>query len=151
MPVLAGGLGLREVIEAFESGKEPTITELIDYEQFCGVPAHDHSPFAGAENGAAMPVPRARVVRRRSGPQHDLLAVVELVVEDPVALRRLLERDQADAELGQAFVADLAALTGADVAASSDATGDAALGGDWELEIGTGTGQQWLKNLYVRA
>ena len=23
-------------------GKNPTVTELIDYEQFCGVPAHDH-------------------------------------------------------------------------------------------------------------
>jgi molybdopterin/thiamine biosynthesis adenylyltransferase/rhodanese-related sulfurtransferase len=27
-------------------GENPTITELIDYEQFCGMPAHDHSEFA---------------------------------------------------------------------------------------------------------
>lgn len=26
-------------------GDEPTITELIDYEQFCGTPAHDHSLY----------------------------------------------------------------------------------------------------------
>jgi molybdopterin/thiamine biosynthesis adenylyltransferase/rhodanese-related sulfurtransferase len=26
-------------------GTEPTITELIDYEAFCGMPAHDHSTF----------------------------------------------------------------------------------------------------------
>ena len=26
-------------------GDNPTLTELIDYEQFCGVPAHDHSEF----------------------------------------------------------------------------------------------------------
>jgi molybdopterin/thiamine biosynthesis adenylyltransferase/rhodanese-related sulfurtransferase len=26
-------------------GENPTLTELIDYEQFCGVPAHDHSEF----------------------------------------------------------------------------------------------------------
>lgn len=27
-------------------GEHPTITGLIDYEQFCGMPAHDHSEFA---------------------------------------------------------------------------------------------------------
>ena len=26
-------------------GKNPTVTELIDYEQFCGMPAHDHSDY----------------------------------------------------------------------------------------------------------
>jgi len=28
-------------------GENPTVTELIDYEQFCGVPAYDHSSFDG--------------------------------------------------------------------------------------------------------
>ncbi|MGX9221460.1 Ig-like domain-containing protein [Massilia varians] len=37
------------------------------------------------------------------------------------------------------FVNQLAIATGADVAASSDATGSAALGGDWELEIRSGS------------
>ncbi len=32
-------------------GENPTITELIDYEQFCGMPAHDHSEYASAVNG----------------------------------------------------------------------------------------------------
>ena len=32
-------------------GDNPTITELIDYEQFCGMPAHDHSEFAAQTNG----------------------------------------------------------------------------------------------------
>ncbi len=40
--------------------------------------------------------------------------------------------------LGQAFVNQLAAATGADVAASSNLTGGAALGGDWTLEFKTG-------------
>jgi VCBS repeat-containing protein len=39
---------------------------------------------------------------------------------------------------GEAFVSALAALTGADVAASTDATGAAALGGDWDLELASG-------------
>lgn len=30
-------------------GESPTITELIDYEAFCGMPAHDHSEFSVVE------------------------------------------------------------------------------------------------------
>lgn len=30
-------------------GEHPTLTELIDYEQFCGMPAHDHSEFSAAD------------------------------------------------------------------------------------------------------
>ncbi|VAW40992.1 Molybdopterin-synthase adenylyltransferase [hydrothermal vent metagenome] len=33
--------------------ENPTMTELIDYEQFCGMPAHDRSHFSAAENGSA--------------------------------------------------------------------------------------------------
>ena len=44
----------------------------------------------------------------------------------------------AAGEDGRALVARLAALTGADVAASDDVTGSRALGGDWELEVATG-------------
>ncbi|WP_392431364.1 putative Ig domain-containing protein [Yersinia sp. HM-2024] len=40
---------------------------------------------------------------------------------------------------GQSFVTLLAQLTGADVAASSDTTGDSRLGGDWDLENHNGT------------
>ncbi len=40
---------------------------------------------------------------------------------------------------GQSFLKELAILTGADVAASSDETGHATLGGDWNLEYSTGS------------
>jgi len=30
-------------------GENPTVTELIDYEQFCGMPAHDRSPYVAEE------------------------------------------------------------------------------------------------------
>lgn len=33
-------------------GDNPTITELIDYEEFCGMPAHDRSLYASATNGS---------------------------------------------------------------------------------------------------
>jgi len=46
--------------------------------------------------------------------------------------------DVAAGARGQAFIGRLAALTGADVAASTDRTGDAGQGGDWQLEAATG-------------
>ena len=45
----------------------------------------------------------------------------------------------AASEQGQALVHDIADLTGADVAASSDITGAAAVGGNWTLEYNSGT------------
>ncbi|MEM1391948.1 MAG: DUF4347 domain-containing protein, partial [Cyanobacteria bacterium P01_H01_bin.150] len=39
---------------------------------------------------------------------------------------------------GTVFVEQLSQITGADVAASNDLTGNAALGGDWDLEVKTG-------------
>ena len=47
--------------------------------------------------------------------------------------------DVAAGSKGDAFMGELAALTGADVAASDDATGATALGGDWVLERATGS------------
>jgi len=51
----------------------------------------------------------------------------------------LLGCDVAAGGEGAAFIAALAGATGADVAASVDATGAAALGGDWVLEFTQGT------------
>ena len=47
--------------------------------------------------------------------------------------------DVASSADGQAFVARLGALTGADVAASSDKTGNAAQGGNWQFEYKFGS------------
>ena len=46
--------------------------------------------------------------------------------------------DVAQGGEGRQFIDHLALFTGADVAASDDLTGNAALGGDWELEAATG-------------
>ena len=46
--------------------------------------------------------------------------------------------DVAAGETGNNFVKRLSELTGADVAASNNLTGSAALGGDWNLEYSTG-------------
>ena len=47
--------------------------------------------------------------------------------------------DVAQGAKGQAFVADLAARTGADIAASTDDTGSVAHNGNWQLEASTGS------------
>jgi len=47
--------------------------------------------------------------------------------------------DVAQGEAGQAFISELAHLTGADIAASTNATGAADQGGDWVLESETGS------------
>jgi hypothetical protein len=47
--------------------------------------------------------------------------------------------DVAEGELGKAFVQILSQLTGADVAASTNLTGNSAKGGDWNLEFHTGS------------
>jgi hypothetical protein len=44
----------------------------------------------------------------------------------------------AAGDAGQAFVRDLSTLTGADIAASTNLTGDSGRGGDWNLEYTTG-------------
>jgi rhodanese-related sulfurtransferase len=45
---------LRKNPECPVCGENPTITELIDYEQFCGMPAHDQSLYTAGVNGEAL-------------------------------------------------------------------------------------------------
>ncbi len=47
--------------------------------------------------------------------------------------------DVAANKPGLDFINQIAALTSADVAASNDVTGSATLGGNWQLEVATGT------------
>ncbi|GGK47346.1 hypothetical protein GCM10011322_38040 [Salinarimonas ramus] len=80
----------------------------------------------------------------------DLTISAETLEEHRAALERIgsLLQDGTDillygcnvaaTEYGQAFVSSLAAITGADVAASGDLTGAAAFGGDWDLEFRAG-------------
>ncbi len=63
-------------------GENPTQTELIDYEQFCGMPAHDHSLYVnGNENGDSAPVhqisPEALNTRLNNGDDLFILDVRE--------------------------------------------------------------------------
>ncbi|MBF0193745.1 MAG: DUF4347 domain-containing protein, partial [Magnetococcales bacterium] len=46
--------------------------------------------------------------------------------------------DVGSGEVGQKFISQLADMTGADIAASDDLTGDVDKGGDWDLESTTG-------------
>jgi adenylyltransferase/sulfurtransferase len=46
-------------------GEHPTITRLIDYEQFCGVPAHDHSNFGTTVEARPVPAISVRTLKQR--------------------------------------------------------------------------------------
>lgn len=50
----------------------PTQTTLIDYEQFCGMPAHDHSEFSNAQqNGGQVPgITPLELKKRLDGGEH---------------------------------------------------------------------------------
>ncbi|MCK9622405.1 MAG: DUF4347 domain-containing protein, partial [Methylobacter sp.] len=52
---------------------------------------------------------------------------------------RIYGCDVAETQSGQNFIGYLSELTSTDVAASVDATGNSALGGDWDLEFSTGS------------
>ncbi len=45
-------------------GEHPTITALIDYEQFCGMPAHDHSDYAARTNSGVPSITPGELKRR---------------------------------------------------------------------------------------
>ncbi len=57
-------------------GENPTVTELIDYEQFCGVPAHDNSLYlADAETGSGVPQMSPAELKARLDQGEDLLII----------------------------------------------------------------------------
>src|SRR5438093_4372455 len=49
-------LKLRKSPECPACGDHPTITKLIDYNQFCGIPAHEPAPAPGVAEGEIDPV-----------------------------------------------------------------------------------------------
>ena len=44
-------LKLRRNPECPVCGDHPTITKLIDYQQFCGIPQHEPAPCTGSQDG----------------------------------------------------------------------------------------------------
>jgi adenylyltransferase/sulfurtransferase len=61
-------------------GDHPTITELIDYEQFCGVPAHDRSEYGKAVEKRVVPGITVRELKDRLDAGENLFV---LDVRDP--------------------------------------------------------------------
>jgi adenylyltransferase/sulfurtransferase len=56
-------------------GDHPTLTELIDYEQFCGVPAHDQSAFNDGSGVAQIPTIGVKGLKERLDAGEDLVIV----------------------------------------------------------------------------
>lgn len=73
-----------------------------------------------------------------AGKYHDLLLEIGKSLSDSADIL-IYGCDFGASEAGRDAAALLSQITGADVAASNDATGAADLGGDWQLEIATGT------------
>ena len=72
-----------------------------------------------------------------TGQYADELAIIQQALSEQADIL-VYGCDFAEGDVGQDAVALLSQLTGADVAASTDATGAASLGGDWILETQTG-------------
>lgn len=72
-------LKLRKNPECVVCGPHPSLTRLIDYEQFCGAPAHDHSLYAGdalpANGGIPTLTPQELAARLQRG---DALVVLDV-------------------------------------------------------------------------
>src|SRR2546430_65429 len=49
-------LKLRKNPECPVCGAHPTVTKLIDYQQFCGIPQHEPAPAPGVAEGEIDPV-----------------------------------------------------------------------------------------------
>ena len=64
-------------------GENPTITELIDYEQFCGTPAHDHSLYDTGAMGAMVDVPQLSPVELMEWLKNGKPSPLILDVRDP--------------------------------------------------------------------
>jgi adenylyltransferase/sulfurtransferase len=60
--------------------ENPTLTELIDYEQFCGVPAHDHSEYGKNEEQRPIKVISVRQLKEKFDAGEDFFL---LDVRDP--------------------------------------------------------------------
>lgn len=58
-------------------GENPTVTRLIDYEQFCGMPAHDHSLYVTGDSYTDVPqiTPRELQARLERGERPIILDV----------------------------------------------------------------------------
>src|SRR6202163_1185481 len=68
-------LKLRKNPECPACGTHPTITKLIDYQEFCGIPQHEPPPAPGVKEGEIDPVEVKRMMDR--GEQFVLLDVRE--------------------------------------------------------------------------
>ncbi|MCA9973036.1 MAG: molybdopterin-synthase adenylyltransferase MoeB [Anaerolineales bacterium] len=88
-------------------GDNPTQTELIDYEQFCGVPAHDRSMYLTDEQGDAVAgiTPQALNARLQRGERLRLVDVREPHEWDIANLGHLgatlIPKNQVAARMGE--------------------------------------------------
>ncbi|MFN6463805.1 MAG: DUF4347 domain-containing protein [Nostoc sp. DedVER02] len=109
------------------------ITEtLSDYDNLLGVHVISHGSSGELKFGDSLV--NLETLNSRS---QDLETWADALVSDADIL--LYGCNVAEGTTGSTFVSRLGQLTGADVAASTDLTGNVSQGGNWELEYTTGT------------
>lgn len=118
--ISAGSDGLDQMLDALEGRDDLTAVHIFSH---------------GAEGEIRLGdlVLDADAMEARAG---DLARLGEFLTDDGDLL--IYGCDVAAGFIGEDYVSRLAELTGADIAASDDATGAGGLGGDWELEVAAG-------------
>jgi Domain of unknown function (DUF4347)/Domain of unknown function (DUF4082) len=123
---------LKVLLDPTQDGIEQIATTLTHYQALTGIEIISHGTAAGVQlgktsldlNSLSQSAAKIQSWGSALAPAADIL---------------FYGCNVAAGAIGQAFVSDLSRLTGADVAASTNVTGDAAQGGDWDLEYHTGS------------
>lgn len=119
--LISGGDGLHQMVEILSTHHDLDAVYVVSHGS------------AGSVQLGNLTLDRSSLAQRSA----DLAAVGAALAEQGDLL--LYGCDIAQGTAGQALVDQLAQATGADVAASDDLTGSAAKGGDWNLEVRSGS------------
>lgn len=132
---LVGGLGAGIEVVLLDAAKDG-VRQIADYLQ--GRSGIDAIHLIGHGEGGTAQLGTARLNSSTLPAYREALAAIGATLAADGDLL-LYGCDIGKGTAGVDFLGQLAQATGADVAASSDATGAAAVGGDWILEAGVGT------------
>ena len=121
------------LLDASRDGVQQIAEALAGREDFDAIHIVSHGDQAELQLG----ITRLTLDSMLAGHADDLVIIGQALSEDADIL--VYGCNFGEGALGQAAAARLAELTGADVAASTDDTGHAIFGADWDLEYSTGS------------
>ena len=138
---LATGIGTDTRVLILDSGSDG-LSQISDYLTISAANTHDFVPLQSLQiishgSAGSLQLGSSKLTTGSLKQHTSQLAIIgnSLAATGDILLYGC---DVAAGQSGLDFINQFAALTKADVAASTDVTGSAALGGDWQLEAGTG-------------